>query len=106
MHNRVAELKKLLTFIQLRVKCIHLQRLAKLEILDNSWNKLLGQIHECNESKVKSKRAYDLIVAIGSIKTVVKRRALEEFLRCSQRVNTIAFLQWRKKFPNKMTKKD
>ena len=53
---------------------------------------------------VKSKKASDLIVAIGSVRLNVKRRALEEFLRCSQRVNTIAFLQWRKKFPNKVTK--
>ena len=66
--------------------------MAKLEILDNSWNKLLGQIHDCNEMEVKNKTAYNLIIKIGRVKPAVKRRALEEFLRCSQRVNTIAFL--------------
>ena len=57
-----------------------------------------------NETIVKSKDASDLIVKIGKVKPEIKRRALEEFLRCSQRVNTIAFLQWRKKFPNNVTK--
>ena len=32
----------------------------------------------------------------------VKRHALEEYLRCATRVHTIAFLQWRNKYPSKI----
>ena len=77
--------------------------MAKLEVLENSWNKLLGKIHKCNEHKVKSASASELIVKIGSVRPEIKRAALEEFLRHSQRVHTIAFLQLRKKYPRKET---
>ena len=77
--------------------------MAKLEILENSWNKLLGKIHKCNENKVRSATASELIVKIGMVKPEIRRAALEEFLRHSQRVHTIAFLQWRKKYPRKET---
>ena len=41
----------------------------------------------------------DLLVKIQSLGEDVKTAALTEYLRCSQRVHTIAFLQWRLKFP-------
>ena len=40
-----------------------------------------------------------MIIKIQSLNPKVKRAALEEYLRCAQRVHTIAFLQWRLKFP-------
>jgi hypothetical protein len=32
----------------------------------------------------------------------IRRRVLEEFLRCSQRVHTIAFMQWRIKYESNL----
>ena len=40
-----------------------------------------------------------MLVKIQCLNPKVKRAALEEYLRCCQRVHTIAFLQWRLKYP-------
>ena len=42
----------------------------------------------------------NLIINIGMVSSKIRRAALEEFLRCAQRVHTIAFLQWRMKWPS------
>ena len=68
--------------MQKRLKNRNETREAKLEILDNSWNKLLGLIHAKNQ-EVADKKTYDMIVAIGSVKTEIKKAALEEYLRCA-----------------------
>ena len=39
------------------------------------------------------------------VKPKVRMAAISEFLRCSQRVHTIAFMQWRNKFDNPKLKK-
>jgi hypothetical protein len=85
------------------MRCRNFGREAKLEILYNAWHKLLGHINE-NNLIVKNKKASRLIIQMGRIPNEVRRLALEEYLRCSQRVHTIAFLQWRAKFPNEHTK--
>ena len=41
----------------------------------------------------------DLLVKMQSVRADVKTAALTEYLRRAQRVHTIAFLQWRLKFP-------
>lgn len=74
-------------------------REAKLEILTNAWHKLLGQLLMANTT-VMSKKASTMIFEIGKLPHKIVRAALEEYLRCSQRVHTIAFLQWRMKFPS------
>lgn len=53
MQTKVAKVKSIMDFLQKRVKCQHTQRVAKLEILENSWNKLLGSLHNRNE-QIKS----------------------------------------------------
>lgn len=96
---KLRELFRILLFIQKRFITRYNTREAKLEILDNCWNKLCGQLNEENVGKSKSKFMSDMIYKIQCMKPVVKRAALEEYLRCAQRVHTIAFLQWRLKFP-------
>ena len=91
--------------MQKRLKARSETRAAKLEILQNAWCKLLGRIHD-NNLVVNNRQAERLIIQIGRVAPAVRDAALEEFLRCSQRVHTIAFLQWRLKFPNKTTKQD
>jgi hypothetical protein len=55
--------------------------------------------------EVKDKLTSKLIQAIVMIKLEVRNAAIIEFLRCSQRVHTIAFMQWRNKFDNPKLKK-
>ena len=80
-----------MTFLQLRLKNRNETREAKIDILTNAWNKLLGQIHD-NNLNVNNKKAQKLVIAIGKVRHEIRRAALEEFLRCCQRVHTIAFL--------------
>lgn len=74
-------------------------------MITNSWHKLLNGLHNTNVT-AKSRQAERLIIQIGRVPADVRRRALEEFLRCSQRVHTIAFLQWRHMFPTSRTMTD
>ena len=103
MRYVTAKAIEILMFMQKRMRCRHFGREAKLEILYNAWHKLLGQINE-NNLIVKNKNASRLIIQIGRIPYEVSEAALDEYLRCSQRVHTIAFLQWRSKYPNEHTK--
>ena len=41
-----------------------------------------------------------MIKKIVTIKHEIKLTVLNEYLRCCQRIHTIAFLQWRLKYPN------
>ena len=95
---KLRQLFKILTFIQKRFLARFYTREAKIEVLNNAWNKLCGQLNEQN-IEVKSIFMSEMLVKIQSLNPVIKRRALEEYLRCSQRVHTIAFLQWRLKYP-------
>jgi hypothetical protein len=76
-------------------------REAKLQILDNYWHQFIFKLHAVN-IKVKDGFTSGLIDKIMKIHPTIKRRCLEEFLRCSQRVHTIAFLQWRIMYPSKI----
>ena len=69
----------------------------------NAWHKLLGQINDVNtrgEAPIMSKKVGNMIYEIGKLDEKIIRVALEEYLRCAQRVHTIAFLQWRCRFPS------
>ena len=57
----------------------------------NSWHKLIGTINDINAT-VMSKKVGNIVYEVGKIEPNVIRAALEEYLRCSQRVHTIAFL--------------
>jgi hypothetical protein len=68
--------------MQQRLKCRNQTRLAKLEILENSWNKFLGNLFENNQI-VKNSKIQEIVIKIGQIPADIRRAALDEFLRCS-----------------------
>jgi hypothetical protein len=92
---------KNLIFMQKKIKCRNVTREAKIDILENYWNKLLGQIHRKNQ-EVGDKKTQTLLRAISGVKANIRRKALHEYLRCAQTVHTIAFLQWRMLFPSSL----
>jgi len=47
-----------------------------------------------------------MILEIAKVAPEIKNAVLEEFLRSAQRVHTIAFLQWRLKFPSPLRDND
>lgn len=60
MQYKTKTLFKILMFIQKRFICRNSTRLAKLEILENSWSKLLGSINDVNAT-VLSKKVGDIV---------------------------------------------
>ena len=72
-------------------------RKAKLQILDNAWFKFLGRLqHE--QLEIGDKFTKILINRIVMIDPKYRIEALSQFLKCSHRVHSIAFMQWRKQF--------
>ena len=57
-------------------------REAKLDILENAWNKLLGQIHD-NNTIILDKKTEKLIIEIGKVSQDARRYTLSEYLRCT-----------------------
>ena len=88
-------------FIQTKYMIRNERNEAKLEILDNAWNKLCGKLNKENV-EVKSIFMSEILIKILTINPRIKKAALKEYLRCTERVNEIAFFQWRLKFPKHM----
>ena len=82
MSFKVQQAFEILLFMQQRLKCRNQTRLAKLEILENSWNKFLGNLFE-NNKVVKNSKIQEIVIKIGQIPADIRRAALDEFLRCS-----------------------
>lgn len=55
---------RILLFIQNRFQARYYQREAKLEILENAWNKLCGQLNYKNVNYVKSLYMSEMIIKI------------------------------------------
>jgi len=94
-----------LQFIQERFYLRNQIRDAKLEGLKNAWNKFYGKLNEANV-QIRNKKIAAIIIEIGKVDPHIKNAVLEEYLRCAQRVHTIAFLQWRLKFPSPLRDND
>ena len=74
---------------------------AKLEILMNSWDKLMGQLYSI-KTKIKDKKLLKIINQIPKIKLEIKKYALSEYLKSCHVYHYIAFLQWRYLWPSKL----
>jgi len=96
----IAKLRKMMDFIVFMQCKIHnrwIQRVAKLEILDNGWNLLLFKMQN-EHIEVKDNWTRDTIKQILCIPPVIKLRCLEEFLRACMKLHSIAFFQYRHMF--------
>ena len=69
---------------------------AKREILDNFWFKMLGQLNMAN-AHVRSNKMTDLLSDIQSVSTEIRQEVLTEFILTCQQLHKIAFYQWRRK---------
>lgn len=92
---------RLISFIQKRTLCRYHSREAKIEILINYWKKFTWRLKVRN-LVVKDSLTDKFLHECITVNEEVRRHALEEYLRCATRVHTIAFLQWRNKFPSKI----
>lgn len=70
---------------------------AKVEILDNYWFKLLGQLNFAN-MKVRSKKMGDLIEFITDVPENIRQEVLTQFINSCQHLHKIAFFQWRRRY--------
>ena len=76
---KLREFNRIIAFIQKRFLCRYFTREAKLEILDNCWNKLWGKLVNGGGTK----KQMDIIIKINQVSPKIRRVALEEFLRCA-----------------------
>ena len=82
MSFKIRQAYRILIYIQKRFLLRYHIREAKIEILENCWNKFLGQIQQANIKK-QDKLMTKLIIEIGKVPIKIRRAALEEFLRCA-----------------------
>ena len=72
--------------------------LARVEVLKNYWEKLLGKIED--RSKASNDKEMDAVLRrIRVIPDEVVEAALRHFVQKSSELHAIAFLQWRLKYP-------
>ena len=92
----------LLLGIQNRFKLRQIAVAAKVEVLENYWNKMVGRIM-VDAIKKKDNKTIELMKHIMKIKLEVRTHLLHEFVRRCRQLHAIAFMQWRAKFPNELT---
>ena len=74
---------------------------AKVEVIENYWDKLFGSLLS-NAIKHKDTDMKVLCNRIVKIPREVKMRVLTLYVRRCRDLYQIAFFQWRKKYPNKI----
>ena len=65
------------------------------------WFKFLGRLQKQN-IKVRDVKTSEMIMKIVPVRHHIRKAALCEYLRSCQRVHTLAFLQWRAKYPSSL----
>ena len=71
---------------------------ARVEVLKNYWEKLIGRI-EHRSKGLNDKEMDGLLKRIRAIPDEVRETALYHFVQKSSELHAIAFLQWRLKYP-------
>ena len=88
-------------YIQKRFKDQLATRFAKVEVLSNYWDKMVGQL-QTRASKKHDKEASDLVLKFILVPKDVKLELLREWVTCCRTLFSIAFLQWRMIRPSKL----
>ena len=82
---------KILLFIQTKFRNSISTHEAKIEVLTNYWDKLIGQIYQ-RAFKVKDSGIQDLLKKIILIPPKVRRTVLSYYLQKCENFHSIAFL--------------
>ena len=101
MNKGAEEATKSLIMIQRRIKRALVTKDAKVEVVENYWDKLFGALLS-NAIKHKDTDMKVLCNRIVKIPREVKMRVLTLYVRRCRDLYQIAFFQWRKKYPNKI----
>ena len=102
---KTAKVFELVSFMQKRFRCRLSTHEAKLDILISIWQRLLGKLYFQNLA-VKDKKVKVMIQYIVQVKEEIRMAALLKYLRGCKALNDIAFIQWRHRFPNELTKSE
>ena len=100
MKGKIMSLYKSIILIQRKVKKQLALRSAKVDVLMNYWDKMLGKV-QYQVSKKGDYQANELIKQFMMIPKQIVRAAFTQYINQCRAINAIAFLQWRKMYPKK-----
>lgn len=85
--------------IQKKIKSNLVTRYAKVEVLVNYWDKMIGQT-QLRASRLKDKKTSDLCLKIILIPKQIQKAILKNYVTACRNVYAMAFFQWRMMYPN------
>ena len=92
---------KYISLIQQRIRLQLTTRYFKVEVLQNYWDKLLGEIH-LKASQLKDKQMLKVCGAIIMVNSEIRNSILKEFIKFCSKLHIFAYFQWRLHFPSKV----
>ena len=101
MTLKIRELFKLVRFIRRRIVRLQRIEIAKEQMLNYFWKKLVDKLTQ-QAFKINDAKGKKFMVAIGKIPEEIKFAALKEYVKRCQRLHTVAFMEWRLMFPEKL----
>ena len=94
MHCKFIYYFKSAIYIQKKCRNVNVSKIAKVKILYNYWDKLLGQI-QLRASKSKDKPIQEICRKLYLVKEDIKFQALKKYVTHCRWVYNIGFFQWR-----------
>lgn len=101
MKWKLRNLEKSLLFIQNRFLRRRTTHEAKLEIVENYWNKFVGQLYFENLN-IGDQKTREMVAGIIRVKKDIRRAVLTKYLAKCGQLHSLAFFQWRYKFPSNL----
>lgn len=99
MKWKLRNLEKSLLFIQHRFLRRRTTHEAKLQILENYWNKFLGQLYFENLN-IGDQKTREMVAGIIRVRKEISCAVLTKYLHKCGQLHSLAFFQWRYKFPS------
>ena len=88
--------------IQTKIKTQIVTRYAKVDILCNYWDKMIGQI-QLNASKLKDAKTSEICRKIMIIPKRIQFVILRYYVAACRNIYAVAFFQWRQLYPSQFT---
>ena len=99
------KLKKEIVFMQQVIKTQIIKKIARVEILKNYWNKLLGQL-QTQATHNKDLKGKELLSKIFHIPKETRDHVLFSYIERCQQLHNIAFEQWRLRYPSPFVRRE
>ena len=72
---------------------------ARVEVLSNFWDKILGQMQVKSRERPEDKQMAKIILKLMFVPPEIRKQMLECFVAACKDLYGLAFYQWRHKYP-------